>query len=161
DTAGSAALLDSSGKDNHLTPTALMASDWKQGVSGNGLQLTSTRHTLLKAADAPSLDPTTAISLSLWLNANDWTGTPTVVSKGDTNSQFRLSSDGTSLQFSVRLAGGTSNATVSVPPPSTGTWHHVLGTYDGTAIRLFIDGAATEAISAGAPDVSTDPLTIG
>ena len=43
-----------------------------------------------------------------------------------------------------------------------GTWHHVVGTYDGNALRIYVDGMldATKIIGAQSIDVSAD-LQIG
>lgn len=46
------------------------------------------------------------------------------------------------LFFYVTLGGGS----VAVAPPTSpsiwnGAWHHIAGTYDGSAVRLFVDGA--------------------
>ncbi len=46
---------------------------------------------------------------------------------------------------------------------STGAWHHVVGTYDGATIRLYIDGAqvGTGTVYSTAITHSTSPLVIG
>ena len=50
----------------------------------------------------------------------------------------------------------------SPPPPSTGAWHHLAGTYDGSTLSLYIDGQlATQQVASGAVPVTTDPLAIG
>jgi hypothetical protein len=60
-----------------------------------------------------------------------------------------------------RFVMGTS-AYVAKPLPPGNAWRHVVGTYDGTTLRLFIDGA----VVASTPDVraagpKTRPLRIG
>src|SRR5207249_281636 len=47
--------------------------------------------------------------------------------------------------------------------PSSGAWHHLAATYDGTSLMsLYIDGQiAAQQITTGAMPVTADPLAIG
>ncbi|MDR3634067.1 MAG: PKD domain-containing protein, partial [Isosphaeraceae bacterium] len=109
--------------------------------------------------NAASLNPTSAISVAAWINAaaGSWTRNPRILQKGSSDNQYRLLVESGLLVFNITGVG-----TASVAPPSTGTRHFIVGTYDGSAIRLYVDGvlAATSAAT-GAIPTTTDPLAIG
>jgi hypothetical protein len=107
--------------------------------------------------NAAALNPTAAISVSAWINATDWNGNRRVVQKGNSDNQYRLLAEGGVFKFHV-ASRGTAQAAL----PSLGVWHHVAGTYDGTAVRLYIDGSLSASVPAsGAVPTTTNPLYIG
>lgn len=60
---------------------------------------------------------------------------------------------GGGLQFYVSTNGGT-GYTLSPDPGSAiwdGRWHSVIGTYDGSTVRLYVDG---QQVGAGTPDTA-------
>ncbi len=63
--------------------------------------------------------------------------------------------------FEVGISGSGTGA-ISDASLSTNAWHHLSGSYDGSLIRLYVDGslAAAYAIS-GPPDQNDLPTTIG
>jgi hypothetical protein len=44
---------------------------------------------------------------------------------------------------------------------SASTWYYIAGTYDGTEITVYLNGAAEDTATAGTPLSATGPLTIG
>ena len=104
-----------------------------------------------------SLNPTTAITVMAWINADDWIGNRRILQKG-VDDQFRLIEEG-NLEFSL---AGISGADIETPLPTTGTWHHIAGTYDGSTIRLYVDGVEKASGSVSGPiQTSSTPLYIG
>lgn len=124
---------------------------------------------MARAFDGPSGDwidfgnlsaPSSQITLSVWVDPISngerkvfakWRDSPLAHS-------FLLSieADGTPLfavdDGGVKIAGGTTNVDV-------GGWHHLAGTYDGSNLRIYVDGvqegstAATGSISSSAAPV--------
>ncbi len=129
---------------------------------------------LVGTGAGPTL-PTSAVSLSLWtrprapglygrvvecsLSATAWTSP---------FSSFGLdwNSDGLHLRGFVVTTGtsGSQQFVGVVTPPTLLQWHHVGLTYDGTSLRLYVDGliVATTAVTGGAVDYgSNGPWQIG
>jgi hypothetical protein len=88
--------------------------------------------------DSPSLDPTNAITISAWFNANSWNSGSRILCKGDSEYDFYGAASG-GFEFSLNI-GATSNGTAATTLPSIGVWHHAVGTYDGTFVKIYIDG---------------------
>ena len=61
------------------------------------------------------------------------------------------------LQFYLRL-GSTTYAASYTWTPTTGVWHHTVGTYDGSIMRLYLDGV--EVATNGAATGTTPTITI-
>ncbi|HEX7898863.1 MAG TPA: LamG-like jellyroll fold domain-containing protein [Planctomycetota bacterium] len=79
------------------------------------------------------------------------------------NDQLNLSLPGGVPTLSVFTTAGLRTATVSAALPLQ-RWTHLAGTYDGTALRLYVNGteAASDAGPAGSHLImETKPLTVG
>ena len=95
------------------------------------------------------------ITVASWVKIDtvnkDW---QTVIAKG--NSAWRLSTLRSERKFHFAVTGPpyytAVNGSVNVP---AGEWHHVCGTYDGTYIRLYIDGGE----DTGSPAAYTGGIT--
>ncbi len=150
---------DSAGTNNG---TLVNGPTFVTGQSGQALKVNgSTQY--VQVANAAALNPTTAITLSAWVNATDWKGNRRIVQKGDKDNQYRLLAEKTVMSFDLKGIGKISAA---LPSSSTtnaaSAWHLITGTYNGTTMVLYIDGVAvTSAAHTGALAVTTDPLTIG
>jgi len=110
--------------------------------------------------DHDSLNPTSGITISVWVKTDNWGDGRRIVQKGG---QDRLTTEGGQMTFVVNGAG-----IVTAPLPMTGAWHHVAATYnDATnALALYVDAAdgaadGTGVYAGGAILPSTEPLCIG
>jgi 1,4-alpha-glucan branching enzyme len=153
---------DYSGNSNTGTVSFGGSGGWTSGMingalyfDGDGAQVT--------VSNSPSLNPVNGITLAAWVNdaSGGWYNTPRILEKGLSDNQYAvfINSSG-SLEF---LLAGVSNGTLIVSPPSSGAWHHLAATYDGSSlISFYIDGQlATQQVASGALPITTDPLAIG
>jgi hypothetical protein len=110
--------------------------------------------------DASDLDPTSAISITAWVNADTWSGgNRRILQKGDTDNQYRLLEENGVLKFDL---SGVSNTPLTTALPSEGVWHHIAATYDGASMRIYIDGVLTaQQAASGAIATTTNSLYIG
>jgi hypothetical protein len=127
------------------------------GFFGRGLMFNGGSGDQVIVPDSPTLNPRNAISISAWFNAIDWNGNRRIVQKGDNDNQYRLLAEGGVFKFDLSGVG-----TLTMPLPSTGTWHQVVATYDGSMMRIYLDGTlrASQAAS-GLINVTSNPLNIG
>ncbi|HEV7931233.1 MAG TPA: glycoside hydrolase family 2 TIM barrel-domain containing protein [Actinomadura sp.] len=81
----------------------------------------------------------TGLTLDAWVKpTKPWTGDFTILSKGDHQFALKMSDEKT-LEFFVH-SGTWRTVRAPVPADWYDTWHRVTGTYDGTALRLYVDG---------------------
>jgi|GEM_PF-937707 len=116
----------------------------------------------INCGNARAFNLTGRMSVAAWVNIRSVPGLwRAIVAKG--NSAWRLSTLQDQFRFHFAVTGGpgwyAANGNVKVQP---GQWHHVCGTYDGSQIRLYVDGVldATQAYTGGITTNSYD-LCIG
>ncbi|HEX8346298.1 MAG TPA: glycoside hydrolase family 2 TIM barrel-domain containing protein, partial [Actinoplanes sp.] len=105
------------------------------------------------------LDLTGPLTLDTWVKPGDWAGSFPILTKGQGYGlQMR---DRDTLEFGVN-AGGWATVAADVPANWYGAWHRVTGVYDGTAMRLYIDGAeVATAPRTGAVDPGLFEVNLG
>lgn len=141
--AGTAA-ADSSGYGNNGTLAGSVA--WVAGRFGSALQFNGAPGDV-QVPDSPSLDPASGITVSAWVRSAGSPGTYRyVVAKGAdaciAASYGLYTGPSGGLEFYVSREHGT----VYARSPDAGTgvwdgnWHLAVGTFDGTTIRLYVDG---------------------
>jgi hypothetical protein len=116
--------------------------------------------------DVLSFEPNMSWTISAWAKADpSQTGTQWIAGRGRYNSADREMAIYWSAiddKFRVqRGVGSTFNTVSSTNTFSAGSWHHVVGTYDGSTLELFVDGKS-EATGASTLNItSTNTFQIG
>jgi hypothetical protein len=136
--------VDSSGYGD--TGTVVGGAAWATGRFGSALSFNGTT-ALVEIPDGPQLEPASAVTVSAWV---EHAGSPGryryIVAKGETgcNSASYGLYTGANGGLAFYAANGTGDSYVVSPDASTsvwdGNWHLVVGTYDGTAVRVYVDG---------------------
>jgi glucose/arabinose dehydrogenase/PKD repeat protein len=132
-----------------------------QGKYGNALSFNGT-NAKVTVADAASLHLTSGMTLEAWVNPSAVTSAwRDVLVKG--NDDFYLmatSSPSSSPAAAVSLPGKTRAFGTSALPVNT--WTHLAATYDGSALKLYVNGVQVASISgSGTIATSTGALGIG
>jgi hypothetical protein len=148
---------DVSGHDNHGTLSGPVA--WAAGHEGPGLRFAGIDN-YLRVENSPELNPTTALTLAVWINPT-WSFHNRILQKEDGDNQYRLLKEhGDNMVFD--LAGVTNGRLEHNVLPPTGEWTHLAATYDGSAMKLYYNAELVDSHAAsGAINTSTKPLTIG
>jgi hypothetical protein len=115
-----------------------------------------------RVANAPDLNPTDAITVSAWWNAVDFAGVGNngLVDKGYTSHsdpyyQYHLGVTGTQYRgeghFGFWVAADGKIASTDFAPWTPGNLYHLVGTYDGSEVRLYVDGQLEATTPASGP----------
>ena len=150
---------DGSGNNNNGT---LNGATWVPGRFGNGLSFDG--NDWVTVNDAGLLDLTTGMTLEAWVRPTTISGWRSAIFKERPGglAYVLYASNGTAPQGQVRLTtGGEPRARQSAAIPLN-TWTHLALTYDGAALRLYVNGVVTGTTAAsGSITVSDGPLRIG
>ena len=112
--------------------------------------------------NSASLNITHEITVAAWVNIDavpaDWT---TVIAKGD--SAWRLSTYESETRFHFAVTGPPDYFAVNgATQLGLNEWHHICGTYDGTEIRLYVDGQLDAQVAyTGGITANAYPVYIG
>ncbi len=134
---------------------------WIDGKFGKGLELTAAEEVQIK--DAPPLDGVNGFTIGLWVFQAQQQNTG-LLQKGtdwpDVSYLLQPWSDG-QIYFGVNVTDSRAITKAGTHP--TGKWYHVAGTFDGSSLKVFINGTLeAEAPSPvkKAPDTNS-PILIG
>ncbi len=145
-------VADSSGNGNNGTLFGDVA--WTSGIAGSALDFVD-GSSGVKIIDNSVLEPVSTVTVSAWIKQSSSPGGYRyIVAKGATGcsaaSYGLYSGPNGGLEFYVSRARGTKYE--RSPDAGTrvwdGSWHYAVGTFDGTTVRLYVDGAE---IGSGTP----------
>lgn len=158
DGAGATAVDSRGSHDGTLTGGV-----WTTGHLGGGLDESSDYVTV---ANTASLQITDEITITAWIKGNSWSSgslVNLVCRKGDDNpNNYQLAiADG---KVALMLDDGDSGGFRGDTSLSTGQWHHVAATWDGSNVRVYLDGVQDHASpfsKSGAIAIDTRNLYLG
>ncbi len=169
DEGAGTALSDASGSGNSGSAPPL-AGHWLAGAdcrAGNCYGFDGSTD-YFQIDDAPSIR-LQQVTVEAWFSTTNSSLSQAIVSKlGSGGYQLSLNSGSAAcgsatLCFEASL-GGARYAAAATPPAgvSSNAWHHVAGSYDGSTVRLYLDGVeVASAVQAGPITYDAAPLCIG
>jgi len=131
---------------------------WSAGKRGKSLYFNGS-NTSVTTPDNNVLDITTNITLSVWYKEDVGAGSNRwLIDKGNVNSSYAMFLEG---GLKMRLEKpGMQDCTVT--EPSEGVWHHAVSTYDGSNMRVYVDGVlANTCVATGAISTTAVGVRIG
>jgi len=162
DTASGTTAVDTSGNGNDGQINGNV--NWTTGVNGSALSFNGGASDKVVIADAPSLDITSAITLSAWIRPRVLNTQYIIKKATDTNDGYELSLSSKGVVFVRfnRVSSGNNyrlNSLSTYPTDGT-TWIHVAATYDGADIRLYINGSLESTLAARGLSIGANNLDL-
>ncbi len=112
--------------------------------------------------DAASLDLTNGMTLEAWVNPTTNSGWRTVLLKERGNDLLYALYGSNGAKPQTEAYTGTENSAGGTSALPLGTWSHLAATYDGTNLRLYLNGTlVTTKTTSGAMPNTSSPLRIG
>jgi hypothetical protein len=153
-------VADASGNNNTGT---LLGATWTGSGKFNGALSFNGTSSRVDVSNAASLQLTTAMTLEAWVNPTTITSKwRDVIYKGRDNYFLAATSTNTSKPVGAGIIGGVNTKAIGTAPLATNTWTHLATTYDGAALRFYVNGnlVRTTAVT-GTIATSINPLQIG
>lgn len=160
---------DSSNQNNTGTLTNMTGSEWTTGKLNNALHFDGAND-YVSVPDDPSIGSgvTEGITVSMWMKSdvtiNTTAGTYRALEKGDC--YFLLQGNGSntgvgSMNFLIKISNNLYFAEIGSNLIAD-TWYHVVGTFDGSNVRVYLDGVLIDTSPAvGSMDDDGLGLRIG
>lgn len=154
---------DSSGNNN--TGTLAGATRTTAGQTGAALSFDGVNDRI-NVNDSNSLDLTSGMTLEAWVHPTVGSGYRTVALKersgGLVYALYAVDGDNAGRPSAYIRVGGVDVSIVGVSPLLLNTWTHLAATYNGSTLRLYVNGVEVSSrIVSGSIAVSTGRLRIG
>ena len=136
-------IVDDSG--NGLDADIIANTDIVDGKYGKAIRITAVGADCVNVPAADGLKITGEITMAAWINQDSWGTDGQWFDKnchnGGEHSSYGIGAFQSGQNFNMFLGTGNSRPTLSQPHGlDTKTWHHVVGTYDGSTMKIYIDG---------------------
>ena len=142
---------------------AISGASWTaQGRYGGALSFNGSSN-LVTVGASPLLNLTSGMTLEAWINPTAASGTRDVLIKEGTNVDlYNLYARNWRGRPESNVYAGGANRVAEGATLPTNTWSHLAGTYDGTTLRLYVNGVqVASAAYSGTIGTSSGPLRIG
>jgi len=104
------------------------------------------------------LNPTTALTLEGWVKPTSLPATSATIIRKDAQYLLRITGSG-GVVFRVWKGGSAREVATGSTLVRAGQWSHVVGTWDGSTMTVYVNGTARGSASVAAPiDSSSNPL---
>ena len=154
-------LIDATANGNDANITG--SPTWVSGKDGQALDLSGTGQYAV-APDSNSLDATNAITLAAWVKPEK-VATQNILKKTmgtTTTNGYELSLSSANKVF-IRFNGSTTYRVDSLTsyPTDGNTWMHVAATYDGTIIKVYINGVLDSSANPATTTIGVNSTNLG
>ena len=164
--ASGATLYDSGGDSTANSATLGGSPTWLSTSAakiGHALQFAGGSSQYVQVPNASDLQITGQITLACWAKANsnaNWSVTDTFISKNNSYSLGPASTSSKDVRMRVYVSSNWRTATTSLGTGfDTSQWHYYVGTYDGSNIRIYVDGVL-KATTARTGSITSNTNTV-
>ena len=158
---------DSSGNGNVGT---LVGPQWVEGVSGSAVNFDGVNDYISAPTSSSLAVQGNTISLECWIKPGETIDGSEdqficIIDKGDEYAFLTTPNDGR-IWFAVILSPGPINwegITTTISSWTAGTWYHIVGTYDGSYLSIYVNGVLSNSrmLSGNLNSPTSFPFTIG
>jgi hypothetical protein len=135
---------------------SLLASDADTAVGLDGV------NDSVRVADAPDLQLASTFSLEAWIQPTALPASGSWASVLTKSESYSLQFNGPQLELTVIQGGVRKRLKAPVGAVVAGQTYHVVGTYDGTTQRLYLNGQQVASLALTGPaSATTNPLQLG
>ena len=135
--------------------------NWVDGLTGEAIAFNGTNSYVLMPNSA-AYNPTAQVSMEAWVYSGEQKSAK-VIEKGDWDGQGIDQDKYNGWQAGVYI-NGDKKYTINwgQGQPALNTWYHVAYTYDGSHLRLYVNGVECNSVAiSGSLKVNTRPVSIG
>jgi len=166
DPAGSTTAADASGNGLSAAVDAGVTFGQPGAISGDTAATFPGSGPAMTVAPSAVLDLTSTVSVEAWVRptaAGQNGGIFEKTLNGWVNSQYMLLLESGVAKFRVRTAAGNQLLWVDGPTLPLNSWSHLVGTFDGSALRIYVNGAlfGTNAAVTGPLNGGSGPSFLG
>jgi hypothetical protein len=153
---------DSSGKGND---GKVQGPTWAKGKFGQALEFDGTDD-LVEVPDAPNLNPTEAMSMGCWvyITGNQGQHRDIISKDGESGERQYLFTASSIDKFRPHIwtPDGVARHYDGKTTVELNTWYHIFQTYDGSALKLYVNGSEEDSRDfPGGIIVTKQPVRIG
>jgi hypothetical protein len=115
----------------------------------------------IPSSSSSSLSPTSKVSVEAWIKPNALPSAGNFASVASKAESYSLQFNGPRIEFTIMQAGARRRLQAPAGAIAIGQTYHLLGTYDGTTQRLYVNGVeVASAALTGAITANSNPLNI-
>jgi hypothetical protein len=137
---------DYSGHSNHGTNAGLTWNATGDRDGGGAYENPTGASVSMSVADSVSLNPSD-ITVEVWVKPNPQTGTKVILSKGTATPRIDYDMRLSSLVPDFRFYNGAWRYVQATDPLTPGQWHHLVGTHDGSELKIYVDGVENNSVA--------------
>ncbi|MDE0555112.1 MAG: LamG domain-containing protein, partial [Candidatus Poribacteria bacterium] len=136
-------ILDDSG--NGLDADVIANTEFVDGKYGKAIHITGLGMDCVNVPASDELKITGEITMAAWIYQESWNTDAQWFDKnchnGGEHSSYGIGAFNGGANFNMFLGTGNARPTLSQPHGlDTDTWYHVVGTYDGATMKVYVDG---------------------